>query len=69
MLVMHLKHKKFPIHERVCVSPPPYYLERFERLYPNVPINRYDGPFCLQCMNVIQGKIQLEDNGIDSLMH
>ena len=34
-----------PINERVCVSPPPYYLDFFERYYPNVPLNRYDGPF------------------------
>ena len=39
-----------PIHERVFVSPPAYYLDWFERSYPNVPINRDDGPFCLQCM-------------------
>ena len=57
-----------PIHERVCVSPPPYYIDWFERSYPNVPLNRDDGTFCLQCMNGIQGKIHLEDNGIDSLM-
>ena len=44
-----------PIHEIFCVSPPPYYLDWFERSYPNVPLNRYDGPFCLQCMNGIQG--------------
>ena len=44
-----------PIHERFCVSPPPYYLDWFEIFYPNVPLNRDDGPFCLQCMNVIQG--------------
>ena len=43
------------IHERVCVVPPPYYQDWFERYYPNVPINRYDGLFCLQCMNGIQG--------------
>ena len=24
-------------------------------MYPNVPINRDDGPFCPQCMNGIQG--------------
>ena len=34
-----------PIHERVCVSPPPYYLDWFKISYPNVPINRDDGPF------------------------
>ena len=44
-----------PIHEIVCVSPPPYYLDWFERYYPNVPLNLDDGPFCLQCMNVIKG--------------
>ena len=49
------QNKKIPIHERFCVSPPPYYLDWFERSYPNVPLNRYDGPFCLQCMNVILG--------------
>ena len=43
------------IHERVCVSPTPYYLDWFEISYPNAPLNRYDGPFCLQCMNGIQG--------------
>ena len=48
------KNKKVPIHERVCVSPPPYYLDWFERYYSNFPLNRDDGPFCLQCMNGIQ---------------
>ena len=43
------------IHERVCVSPPPYYLKWFERSYPDVPLNRYDGPFFLHFMNTIQG--------------
>ena len=28
-----------PIHEIFCVSPPPYYLNWFERSYPNIPIN------------------------------
>ena len=45
-----------PIHERVCVSPPPYYLDWFKISYPNVPLNRDDGTFCLQCMNGIEGK-------------
>ena len=57
-----------PSHGIVCVSPPPYYLDWFEISYLNVPINRDDGPFCLQCMNDIQGTNQLYDNGIDSLM-
>ena len=48
------KNKNFTIHERVCVIPPPYYLEWFERSYPHVTLNRDDGPFFLQCMNGIQ---------------
>ena len=44
-----------PIHERFSVSPPPYYIDSFERSYPNFPLNRDDGPFCVQCMNVLQG--------------
>ena len=44
-----------PIHERFCASPPPYYLDWFERYYPNVPLKRDYGPFFLQCMNGIQG--------------
>ena len=34
-----------PIHEIFCVSPPPYYLDWFERYYSNVPLNRDDGTF------------------------
>ena len=47
--------KKNPFYERVCVIPPPYYLSRLEIYYPNVPLNRDDGPFCLQYTNEIQG--------------
>ena len=50
------KNKNVSINEIFCVSLPPYYLNRFEISHTNVPINRDDGPFCLQCMNVIQGK-------------
>ena len=42
-----------PIHEIVCVSPPPYYLDWFEIYYPNVLLNQDDGTFFLQCMNGI----------------
>ena len=42
------------IHERVCVSTLPYYLDWHERSYPNVTINKDDGTFLLQCMNGIQ---------------
>ena len=47
--------KNVPIHERVCVSTPPHYLDWFNKSYPNVTLNIYDGPFCLQCMNGIHG--------------
>ena len=50
------QNNKNTIHERVYVSLPPYYLDWFERSYPNVTLNRDDGPFFLQCMNGIQGK-------------
>ena len=36
------QNKNLPIHERVCVSPPPYYLDRFEKYYPNVTLNTDD---------------------------
>ena len=39
----------------MCVNPPPYYLKRFEISYPDVSLNFDDVPFCLQCMNRIQG--------------
>ena len=51
------QNKNVPIHERFCISPPPFYLEWFEISYPNIPLNRDDVPFCIQCMNGIQGKI------------
>ena len=62
------QNTNFPIHERVFVSPPTYYLDWFERYYPNVSLNRDYGPFCLQYMNGMNGKRHLSDNGIDSLM-
>ena len=42
------------IHERVCVIPPPYYLEWFKISYPSVTINQDDGNFFLQYMNGIR---------------
>ena len=50
----------FPIHERVCVSPPLYYLSCFEITYPNFTLNRDYGPFCLQLMNGIQEEKNLD---------
>ena len=49
------QYTNVPIHEIICVSPPPYYIDWFERYYPNVNLNRDDGPFFLQCINWIQG--------------
>ena len=45
------QNKNIPIHERVCVIPPPYCIYWFERSYPNVTFNLDDGPFFLQCTN------------------
>ena len=50
-----LQSKNYPTHERVCVIPPPYYMDSFERFHPKVSLNWDDGPFFLQFMNVIQG--------------
>ena len=48
------QNKTFPICERVCVSPPPYYLYWFEISYPDVIFNLCYGPFCIKCINGIQ---------------
>ena len=47
------QNKNFPIHERVCVNPPAYYLDWFDRYYPNVTLNLDEGTFLLQCLNYI----------------
>ena len=44
-----------PIHDRVCVSPPPCYIDWFEISYSNFHLNRNYGPFYPQCMDGIQG--------------
>ena len=43
-----------PIHERVSVIPPPYYIDWLEKSYHNITLNIDDVPFCLQCMNGIK---------------
>ena len=53
--IIAIANMNVPIHEIVCFSPPPYYLDWFEKSCPNVLLNRDDGPFFLQCMNGIQG--------------
>ena len=53
------KNTNVSIHERVCVIPPPYYIDWFEISYTNVPLNLDDGQFCLQCMNGIQEKTSI----------
>ena len=62
------KNKNVPIFEIVCVSPSPYYLDWFENSCSSVPLSQYHGPFCLQCMNIIQGTKHQDVNGIGSLM-
>ena len=62
------QNKNAPIQKLVCVIAPHYYLDWFEKYYPNVTLNRYGGPFCLQCMNGIQEKKQPDKNGINYLM-
>ena len=58
--ILYLSHAfqntNVPIYVRVCVIPQPYYLDWFEMSHRNVPLNRDDGPFFIQSMNVIQGE-------------
>ena len=49
------QNKNVPIHELFFVSPPPYYLDWFEKYYPNVPLNLDEDPFFLKCVYRIQG--------------
>ena len=45
------QNKNAPIHEIFSVSTPPYYIDWSEKSYPNFPLNRNDGPFCIHCVN------------------
>ena len=54
MSLIHFRINNVPVHETVCVSPQPYYLDWLEKPYPNISLNLYGVPFCLQCMNIIQ---------------
>ena len=49
------QNKNIPINERVCLSPTTYYLDWYERTYPNVTLNLDDGLFFLRFINEIQG--------------
>ena len=62
------RNTNVPIHERVCIIPPPYYLYWFESSYPNVPINLDYGPFVLDVQIEFREQNQLDDNGIYLLM-
>ena len=55
MLVTHFKTEMFLFMKEFVSVHLPIILTGLERSYPNVPLNRDDGPFCLQCMNGIQG--------------
>ena len=61
------QNKHLPINKRFYVSPPPYYLEWFEKYHLNFHINFDDVPFFLQCIIVIKENNQPDDNGIVSL--
>ena len=50
------KSRNVIIHDRLCVSLRAYYVYCFEKFYPNFPLNQDDGPFCLKCVNGVQGK-------------
>ena len=39
------QNKNAPINEKLCVSRPTHYMDRFEKSYPNVPLNQYDITF------------------------
>ena len=49
-----LQNTNVRINDRVCVSSPPFYLDLFERSYPNITLDIDGSPFCIQCMNGIQ---------------
>ena len=49
------QNKNLLIYERLCVITPPFYIDWFEKSYPNVTLNRNYGTCCILCMNVIQG--------------
>ena len=51
---MHFRIK-INMNERVCVSPPPYYVDWVEISYQNFTLNWYGFPFFIQFMNGIQG--------------
>ena len=53
MSIMHSRIQIFSIHERLCVSPPPYYIDWFEKYYPTVHLNQDEVPFFIQFMNGI----------------
>ena len=48
------QNKHFPINERFCVIPPPYYLDCYEKYHLNSHFNLDYVHFCLQCMIVIK---------------
>ena len=58
-----------PIHERVCISPPPYYLDWFERSNHNAPLNQDDDPFFFNLSRKFKEQNHLEENLIESLIH
>ena len=64
----YFQNKNNPIHKRVCVSPPPYYVDWFEKYYPNVTLNWDNGPFLFNKWVESRGKKHPDNNGIGSLV-
>ena len=63
------QNTNLPIHEIVCVISPPYYLDLFERSYPNVHLNLDDDPFFFNVWIYFKEQSHMEYNGIECLMH
>ena len=55
MSVMYFRIKMFPFRKKSESFNHPIIQTDSKELTPNVPLNRDDGPFCLQLMNGIQG--------------
>ena len=62
------QNTNIPTHERICVSPPPYYLKWFEKYYPNVPLSQYKIHFVSNLWMNFKVQYQQDVIGIVSLM-
>ena len=62
------RNKNVPIHEIVCVSPPPYYIDWFEKCYPNATLNRNKVHFVFNSRMEFREHNHPDDDGFVSLM-